>query len=139
MWSSLGDQPWENAVTFQAARQRELELMASCRDMISFHALPCTLVGFGNSGFASKLKSLSHALRLEEFTDDELISMIQEIVTTTQDYDTEKAISRLKPEHLSLVCPHVANFDQQRIKEFDAPSVVSKLSRKKIGTPLGKS
>ena len=94
IWSSLGDQPWENVVTFQAARQRELELMASCRDMISFHALPCTLVGFGNSGFASKLKSLLHSLRLEEFTDDDQISMIQEIVTSTQDYSTEKAVSR---------------------------------------------
>ena len=32
---------------------------------------------------------------------------------------------------------HFANFDQEGIKEFDAPSVVSKLSRKKIGTPFG--
>ena len=106
---------WDNVAALQAAKQRELELMKRCRELINVHTAPATLVGFGNSGFAAKLKTLVHALRLETFMDADLVAIIDEYATSTQDYGTEKAISRLKPTNLSRICPHFTDCSQAMI------------------------
>ena len=105
MWSA-SEAPWEDASILHARVVEERELMNACRVKIKRHCLPTTLVGFGRSGFSNRLRTLLHAMRLEHFNYESLVNYVSEIITTTQDYGTEKQISRVKPTRVNRICPH---------------------------------
>lgn len=133
MWSAA-EAPWEDASILQERVVEERELMNACRVKIKRHCLPTTLVGFGRSGFSNKLRTLLHAMRLEHFHYESLVNYVSEIITTTQDYGTEKQISRVKPTRVNQICPHftdiashlvdtcVANVKQQSFA-FDSDQI----------------
>jgi hypothetical protein len=105
IWSA-SEAPWDDASILHERIVEERELMNACRVKIKRHCLPTTLVGFGRSGFSNRLRTLLHAMRLEHFHYESLVNYVSEIITTTQDYGTEKQISRVKPTQVNRICPH---------------------------------
>ncbi len=107
LWS---ERPWESgADEFQRCKESELKLMSACGLKMEVHSLPAVLVGFGCSGFARKLQTLVHAMRLDHFTKQSILDYINEFITVTHDYGTEKQISRLKPTPFKAICPYFAD------------------------------
>jgi hypothetical protein len=100
------DKPWLlGPEEVERKRQEEEVIMKGIRRDIETHALPATGVGFGASGFASKVKSLMHACRLEQFTNKMLDIYIRELSTNVNDYGTERALNRMLPTALDVLCP----------------------------------
>ena len=60
---------------------------------IQSHHTPCSLIGFGAASLGKKVQALLHSLRCEVFSNKALKRYIDDIVTLTQDYGTEKGIS----------------------------------------------
>jgi len=114
LWS---DRPWElDEGRYEEYKRVEKELMSQCRACFRDHLFPATSVGFGASSFAHKLKALLHSFRLEHFQQFSLRQFIDEFVTATQDYGTEKMISRLKPCLLDAINPHFIDVDGATVK-----------------------
>ena len=122
----------ENPGNFNQMKEDEKKLMEDCKQYIHVLTMPATQVGFGGSGFSSKLRALLHAFRLNHFTQASLLQYLAEFVTSTEDFGTEKQISRLKPIGLDLVCPYFEDMAQDEIDMLLAevlPSKVQQLAR----------
>jgi len=57
---------------------REEGLMTKTRENVEEHAVPCALAGFGTKSFAQFFDAFVHALRLEQFTNAEVSTMISD-------------------------------------------------------------
>ena len=95
--------------------QREADIMKTIRDLIDIHALPCVLVGFGNSDFPAKLASLAHGLRLEQFTNRTTAAYVREFVSGMADYGVERFLSKVQPLPLSDLVPHFTDTTENKI------------------------
>ena len=96
-------------------RKQESELMAIIKNLINVHAFPATLLGFGCSSFGHRLRTLTHAQRLEEFTNESCSSFVKEFRGTMQDYGIEHLVTRMEPVHLRELCPWFADTSQADI------------------------
>ena len=64
--------------------QEELRLMASIELGVAEHRPPLVNLGFGASGFAQKLRTLCHAIRLEHFRGAGLKAVISALVSSSE-------------------------------------------------------
>ena len=119
----------ENPGNFNQMKEEEKKLMEDCKQYIHVLTMPATQVGFGGSGFSSKLRALLHAFRLNHFTQASLLEYLAEFVTSTEDFGTEKQISRLKPIGLDLVCPYFEDMAQDEIDMLLAEVLPSKVQQ----------
>ena len=119
----------ENPGNFKQMKEEEKKLMEYCKQFIHVLTMPATQVGFGGSGFSSKLRALLHAFRLNHFTQASLLEYLAEFVTSTEDFGTEKQISRLKPIGLDLVCPYFEDMAQDEIDMLLAEVLPSKVQQ----------
>ena len=119
----------ENPGNFNQMKEEEKKLMQYCKQFIHVLTMPATQVGFGGSGFSSKLRALLHAFRLNHFTQASLLEYLAEFVTSTEDFGTEKQISRLKPIGLDLVCPYFEDMAQDEIDMLLAEVLPSKVQQ----------
>ena len=119
----------ENPGNFNQMKEEEKKLMEDCKQYIHVLTMPATQVGFGGSGFSSKLRALLHAFRLNHFTKASLLEYLAEFVTSTEDFGTEKQISRLKPIGLDLVCPYFEDMAQDEIDMLLAEVLPSKVQQ----------
>ena len=119
----------ENPGNFNQMKEDEKKLMEDCKQYIHVLTMPATQVGFGGSGFSSKLRALLHAFRLNHFTQASLLQYLAEFVTSTEDFGTEKQISRLKPIGLDLVCPYFEDMAQDEIDMLLAEVLPSKVQQ----------
>ena len=119
----------ENPGNFNQMKEEEKKLMEYCKQFIHVLTMPATQVGFGGSGFSSKLRALLHAFRLNHFTQASLLEYLAEFVTSTEDFGTEKQISRLKPIGLDLVCPYFEDMAQDEIDMLLAEVLPSKVQQ----------
>ena len=86
--------------------QEEVRLMASIELGVSEHRPPLFNLGFGASGFAQKLRTLCHAIRLEHFRGAGLKAVILALVSSMQDYGAEPSIMLTRPVSYRELLPY---------------------------------
>ena len=105
LYNFWNDRPWQ--LSAEATRERmkqEEEIMSGVAAHIDHHVLPAVNIGYGASGFAFKLASQAHSMRLEHFTHHSLEVMVHEITTNMNDWGTESSWNRLQPVALNTLC-----------------------------------
>jgi hypothetical protein len=73
--------------------------------LITRHALPCVMMGFGASSFAHKFRALLHSLRLEHFNNASLARYCKDILAIVSDDGVERLIENVRPMDLQVLCP----------------------------------
>ena len=86
--------------------QEESRLIASIELGVAEHRPPLVNLGFGASGFAQKLRTLCHAIRLEHFRGAGLKAVISALVSSMQDYGAESSIMLTRPVSYRELLPY---------------------------------
>lgn len=114
----------------------EQKHMDTLRSGIEIHALPAVLVGFGASTAAHKVATLAHALRLEHFTHESLVTWVDGLVSVMSDMGTESLLTRVRPVKVSDVCPFFLDTPEHE-QESIMRALPSRLSQVESGRDHG--
>ena len=82
------------------------QAMQSLQDSLQVHALPPTQLGFGASSFAAKCRSLLHAARLEEYSNDGLAAWSSEVFGVISDSGVESHLHEVGPTAIQEILPY---------------------------------
>ena len=82
------------------------------------HALPAVQVGFGAAGFAHKLMSLAHSIRLEHPSAASMALWSSDIIMTMSDQGVERLLPDAAPTPVQHLCPWFDDLSAEEVTEL---------------------